>query len=133
MDEKLKKGLTNLFDDETYVGDFESFTDKSKEYILCASIWYKDLELKRPEVLEPIGFRPYNVNRGVVFSGWRHPNCLYQMVALTGKPQHEVGEEVQGFLTNKNRFVDREEAAIIAYNSRQIKEKTDRLYSEDIY
>ena len=103
------------------------------EYILCAAIWYKDLELKRPEVLEPRGFRPYNVDRGIVFGGWRHLNCLYQMVALTGKAQHEVGEEIQGFITNKNLFVNRKDGAKIAFNAGQTKELLGYLYSEDLY
>ena len=112
---------------------FNDFIKNSGEYILCASIWYKDLELKRPDVLEPNGFRPYNVNKGIVFSGWRHHNCLYQMVAMTGKAQHEVGEEIQGFLTSKNRFVDREEGAKIAYEAGQIGDDIKILYSEDLY
>lgn len=98
------------------------------ETILCAAIWYKELPT-------PV-FRPENVDVGIVFSGHRHPDCLHQMVAMTGKKQHEVGEEIQGFLTNKNRFVDREEGARIALKSGQVKElifSKRLLYSEDLY
>lgn len=55
---------------------------------------------------------------------------------MTGKSQHEAGEEVQGFLTNKNRFVGRKEAAQIALSSGQIKKlnfSSESLYSEDLY
>ena len=104
-----------------------------KEYILCAAIWYKDLPLLRPDVLEPRGFSPYNVDRGIVFCGWRHMNCLYQMVAITGLMQHEAGEEIQGFLTNTNRFVDRKEAGDIAFKAGQIDKENNHLYAEDIY
>lgn len=104
-----------------------------REYILCAAIWYKDLPLKRPDVLEPRGFSPYNIDRGIVFCGWRHPNCLYQMVAITGLMQHEAGEEIQGFLTNTNRFVDRKEAGEIAFKAGQIDKESNCLYSEDLY
>ena len=112
------------------------------DYILCAAIWYKDLELKKPHVLESRGFRPYNVDRGIVFSGWRHPNCLYQMVAITGLSQWQAGEEVQGFLTSKNLFVTRNEAAKIARDAKQLNTRinwekanwdTVSLYSEDLY
>lgn len=99
-----------------------------KEIIICSAIWYKELPT-------PV-YRPINVNEGIVFCGHRHTHCLYQMVAMTGKRQCEVGEEVQGFLTNKNRFVDRFEGAKIALSSGQIKELTyskKRLYSEDIF
>lgn len=105
------------------------------EKILCAAIWYKNPPLKKPEILDVQGFRPYNVDVGIVISGWRHPNCIAQIVALTGlrSVESEIGEYIQGFLTNKNRFVDRGEAAIIAYNEKQILKPTSELYSEDLY
>jgi hypothetical protein len=106
-----------------------------KEYILCAAIWYKDFPLQKDDF--PNGFcRPLNCDRGIVFAGHRHHNCLYQMVAVTGKAQHEMGEEVQGFLTNKNRFVTREEAVKIAVEAGQIEKPEyhdDKLFSEDLY
>jgi hypothetical protein len=101
--------------------------------ILCAAIWYKELPLLKPEVLEPRGFSPYNVDKGIVFCGWRHSNCIYQKVAVTGLRDSESGENVQGFLTSDNRFVDREEGAVIALNAGQIKEQKKRLFSEDLY
>jgi len=106
------------------------------ELIICSSIWYKDLKLKRPDILD--GFRPVNVDRGVVFSGWRHPNCMYQMCAIFGlrSVKSEVGEFVQGFTTSKNRFVDRKEGYLISKLSNQLKddfEGKDTLFSEDIY
>jgi len=110
-----------------------------KEYILCSAIWYKDLPLKKPEILENRGFRPYNIDRGVVICGWRHGNCIYQMVAITGLRSipAEAGEEVQGFLTNKNRFVDRKEGYEIAESSGQLNGRSRgpsrSLYSEDLY
>ncbi len=109
--------------------------DEIPEYILCAAVWYKDLPMKRPEVLDNRGFRPYNVDRGVVVSGWRHGNCIYQMVAITGLRSipAEAGEEVQGFLTSRNRFVDRKEAGEIAFANGQTDELKTTLYSEDLY
>jgi len=105
-----------------------------KERILCAAIWYKDMPLIRDDM--PNGFiRPLNCERGIVFSGHRHHNCLYQMVALTGKAQHEVGEHVQGFLTSTNRFVDRKEGMMIALKNDQVINPyhSDTLFSEDLY
>lgn len=60
---------------------------------------------------------------------------MYQMVAITGKRSKpiEVGEIVQGFLTNKNRFVDRKEGGEIAFAAGQIKELKRHLFSEDLY
>lgn len=88
---------------------------KDDEYILCSAVWYDKAPLEREEVLRIRGFSPYNVDRGIVFSGWRHANCIYQAVAIFGKPACELGEVEQGFLTSKNRFVGREEAGQIAF------------------
>ena len=105
------------------------------EYVICAAIWYKKLNLIKPEALDPRGFRPYNVDEGVVIGGWRHMNCMYQMVAITGLRDCEAGESIQGFLTSKNRFLSREEAMILAKEMGQV-EKTinsTKLFSEDLY
>ena len=99
------------------------------EKIICSAIWYKELPLKKPNM----GFRPYNVDEGIVFCGWRHPNCMYQMVAIYGMKNHEVGESIQGFLTSKNRFVDREEGAEIHVRNGGKLNYGNQLYSEDIY
>lgn len=101
---------------------------KPQETIICSAIWYKELPT-------PV-FKPVNVDKGIVFCGHRHVHCLHQMVIMTGKRQCEVGEEIQGFLTNVNRFVDRIEGAKIALACKQIIELNygkDKLYSEDLY
>lgn len=105
-----------------------------KEYILCAAIWYKEIPLKKelPQVL------PINCDKGLVVLGHRHGQCMWTMDCLTGlrsvtNAPDGVGEYIQGFLTNTNRFVSREEAAQIAIDSKQIKQHTITLYSEDLY
>lgn len=105
------------------------------EKILCSSIWYKDLPLKRTFEHNVL---PVNIGKGVVFCGFRHTHCMYSMISVTGKRsvESEVGEYEQGFLTSKNRFVDREEAWIIAEREGQIKQQSrghGTLYSEDLY
>jgi hypothetical protein len=104
------------------------------ERIVCSAIWYKDFPLVKDDPI-PDGFiRPFNCDKGIVFCGLRHHNCLYQMVAITGKYQHQAGEEVQGFLTTKNRFVDRKEGAKIHIaNGGTLEYSSDTLYSEDLY
>jgi hypothetical protein len=104
--------------------------NNESEYLLCSAIWYKDLKTQRA--------LPFNCNRGVVICGWRHGNIIQTLIALTGKRtvtfgENAAGEFEQGFLTNKNRFVDREEAAEIAFNSGQTKEKKNYLFSEDVW
>lgn len=105
------------------------------EYILCAAIWYKDIPIKKKIASYA---RPINIGYGLVFCGHRHPHCIYTMVSVTGLRSVEnavdgVGRYVQGFLTSKNRFVNRAEAAIIAFKIGQIKEYTSQLHSEDLY
>lgn len=104
-------------------------TDKEK--ILCAAIWYKDIELKR--VFEH-NVLPLNCDKGLVFCGHRHPHCMYSMVSVTGLSAGDKGDYVEGFLTSKNRFVDREEAAIIhVANGGKLNYNYNRLFSEDLY
>lgn len=100
------------------------------EKILCAAIWYKDLP------------KPFltcvNTDNGVVLCGHRHGHIIAQMKALTELrtvtfAEDGVGEHEQGFLTNTNRFVNREEAAEIAFHAGQTTEKLITLYSEDLY
>lgn len=106
----------------------------TKEIILCAAIWYKEIPLKK--VIE--GVLPKNCDKGLVISGHRHGQCMWVMGCLTGLrsvtfAEDGVGEYIQGFLTNTNRFVDREEAGRIAFVAEQTKELKERLYSEDLY
>lgn len=60
---------------------------------------------------------------------------IFLISALSGLrlARSEIGKCVQGFLTNKNRFVDRDETSIIAYNEKQILKPTTKLYFEDLY
>lgn len=108
------------------------------EYILCAAIWYKELdEMSNKWLPNVLGFmRPKNINKGIVICGYRHPSCMYTMVAITGKRSvtTECGEYVQGFLTSHNRFVDRTEAAkLFVLEGGKLKYSTQELYSEDLY
>ena len=105
------------------------------EKILCAAIWYRDLKLKK---IFDCNVLPINCDRGIVFCGFRHPQCMYSMSSMTGLRCCEVKEYKQGFLTNKNRFVNRKDALEIAKNAGQIKDGIDpnkltRLHSEDLY
>lgn len=104
---------------------------KKEEYILCAAIWFDDGEKHIHQ--------PKNIETGLVLCGWRH-HCIFpQMGGLfhsmpTVKERIEKGiKETQGFITNTNRFVDRIEAAKIAFEAKQIKEPLKYLKSEDIY
>ena len=107
------------------------------EKILCAAIWYKDIPLKK--VIS--GVLPKNCDRGLVVLGHRHGQCMWTMGSLTGlrsvtNAVDGVGKYKQGFLTNLNRFVDRQEAWEIAKKANQIIKVSGgegTLYSEDLY
>ena len=100
--------------------------DTKGEYILCAATWFDD----NKQYL----YQPKNINTGLVFCGHRH-GCIFQQIGGTVKERQDIGiyQKEQGFLTNLNRFVDREEAAQIAFDSGQIETPKDTLFSEDIY
>lgn len=100
-----------------------------QEKILCAAIWYK--EQPKSAIL------PLNVDKGVVVAGLRHAYCIASFVALTGKRSvlTECGEYVQGFITTKDRFVDRKEAMLLAREAGQVPktQSFEELFSEDLY
>lgn len=65
-----------------------------------------------------------------IMCGKRHSDILKLMYDLGIEYQKP---EEQGFLTSYDTFVDREQAAIIAYTSGQIKERKKILFSEDLW
>lgn len=97
------------------------------EYLLCSAIWFDD-------DIDTYVHQPRNIKTGFVVCGRRHHNCFTTVAMLMGiRKERLTKEEVQGFLTNKDRFVNREEAAQIALASGQIKEPKKRLFSEDVW
>lgn len=101
-----------------------------QEYIICAANFYDD-NVERTS-------RPTNIKTGFVTCGHRHHNCIGTFAEIYGFPYNEKALEIrnteeQGFMTSKNRFVDRKEAGIIAYNAKQTETLIERLHSEDLY
>ena len=96
------------------------FVMNDKEFILCSAINYN----------------------GTIISGFRHSDCYKVLKELFAEPVLP-GREHQGFLTSKNRFVDRKEGWKIAKENNQIKyglkasenedENESILISENLY
>ena len=93
------------------------------EYILCAAVHFRD-EIKREH-------QPKNIESGIVVCGRRHHNALMTLFEFAKEPKSEKVK--QGFITNKDRFVDRKEAAQIAYKCGQISKEQKTLFSEDLW
>lgn len=110
--------------------------DNTKEYVLCAAIWYKD------GTQAPRGMIAQNISDGVVIGQWRHGNCINVRATnplwnakrfaeragddgniLTFEDTKKYFEEVDGFITSEGRFVDRWQAAELAIKSGQITEE----------
>ena len=111
--------------------------NNSKEWILCAAIWYKD------GTEAPRGMIAQNIDSGVVIGQWRHGNCIniratnplwnkktlkersdrenqaVPMRISSETPDIEYGY-VDGFLTSKGRFVDRWQGMAVAYLAGQV-------------
>lgn len=108
-----------------------------KEFIICAANHYDDGEIHL--------YQPNNINSGFVTCGRRHHNCIGTFAQIVGFPYSESAyairkTEIQGFLTNTNRFVSRKEAFQIARLANQInspnkgeQENSIGLTSEDLY
>lgn len=114
--------------------------DNSREYIICAAIWYQD------GTEAPRGMIAQNIRTGVVIGQWRHGNCINVRATnivwnqkvldklidnneefLGGeKPcpgEHPPFRYVDGFLTSKGNFVDRWQAMKLAYEAGQVPKK----------
>lgn len=124
--------------------------DNSKEYILCAAIWYKD------GTEAPRGLIAQNIDTGVVIGQWRHGNCInvrstnpvWNAKKLAERKNEtpmitkyedtlEYYDYVDGFLTSEGRFVDRWQGMKIAYEAGQVDERRafrdpERLESDAI-
>ena len=111
----------------------------TKEYIICAAIWYQD---------DIVRFnQPRNVESGIVVGGWRHGNCIsilktmfydnYQTNEEDDKKRiHVLNNQTQGFLTSKGNFIDRIVGLKMAKESNQLLNPDNigsELFSEDIY
>lgn len=124
--------MTNDPAKETYFKMVES----QPELIICSAVWFDHPEYQDIH-------RPMNLESGMVVAGMRHHNIWQTISLLMGKENKErrlefVNSRVaDGFLTNKNRFVDRKEAAELALMNGQTTleriRKIDFLYSEDLY
>lgn len=95
-----------------------------KEYILCAAIHFNDSK----EYLH----QPKNIKEGFVLCGRRHHNCITNLTVF-GKKMADYKDKTQGFITSKDKFVNRSEASIIAEQAGQIKACNGTLFSEDLY
>ena len=96
------------------------------EKIICSAIWFDDNK--------KYDHQPKNINGGFIVCDMRHHNCFQTLAILSNDiNKHIKFEKEQGFLTTENRFVTREEAAIIAKESNQIDREIYKPYSEDLY
>ena len=108
-----------------------------KEFIICSAIHYDDGK--------QYTHQPKNITSGFVVCGRRHHNCITTM-GITMANRHdelEAMNDVQGFMTNTDRFVDRREGYFIAKDAGQLLHNmhdesnlqlvSEDLYSEDLY
>lgn len=99
------------------------------EKILCAAILFDDGK----EYVH----QPKNIQTGFVVCGRRHHNCYATLVAVLGDDKWVETkidfEQTQGFVTSLDRFVDRKEAAKIAFKAEQIDTQHTILISEHLY
>jgi len=111
--------------------------ESQPELIICSAIWFDHPEYQDEH-------RPMNLERGMVVAGMRHHNIRQTISLLMGRKKNQTkylefvnSRVAEGFLTNKNRFVDRKEAAELALRNGQTTleriRKIDFLYSEDLY
>jgi len=105
--------------------DWARLQELSKERILCAAIWFKDGK--------KYDMQPVNIDSGYITTGYRHGECYTHVLIF--EADVEKLKKTSGFLTSKNRFVDREEGFKIAKDVNQLIDSNAGpiLISEDLY
>ena len=94
------------------------------EKVLCAAIHFDDGDFHYHQ--------PINISTGFILAGYRHGSILGAAHAVGCKVPFK--NQTQGFLTNKNRFLNRLEALILVRTTGQCTpEFENELYSEDLY
>ena len=96
-----------------------------QEYLLCAAIHYNDG--KKYE------HQPKNITSGIVVCGRRHHNCYITLASLLGDKYDVKLTHNQGFVTSKDRYLERKEAAQVAYKCGQISNEQKTIFSEDVW
>ena len=96
------------------------------EYVMCSANYYDDGKDHH--------FQPYNIDKGFVVCGWRHACCGMSYMAAN-KDADRWDDCVQGFLTTKNRFLNRDEALELVKNNGQLTKPLlgSELTSEDLW
>jgi len=103
------------------------------EYILCAANHYDD-GLKYDH-------QPRNIQQGFVITGRRHHNCILTFSVIAKLKDPEGMKKlpcIQGFLTSKDRFLNRQDSYDLAITCGQLKGEAIKkvrtvLMSEDLW
>lgn len=101
----------------------------SHEKVMCSAILVHDHSIKCIH-------KPTNIEKGLVITGYRHCDCFEVISRIYPRDVFIKHGHTQGFLTNKNRFVDRVEAKLIATQTNQLLERAsngNELFSEDVW
>lgn len=87
-----------------------------------------ETQMKELEIIVHAAIRS---NSGMIILGKSHANCFYTLRNI-GDDYSKKADD-QGFMTSKGRYVQRDEAAKIAFNANQIEKPTPYLFSEDLW
>ena len=72
------------------------------------------------------------LRNGVIWTGKRHGDVILKIIAECGREAAPV-KDIQGFVTECGKFLDRKEAARVAFEAGQVPELYNVLMSEDLY
>lgn len=68
----------------------------------------------------------------LILTGKNHADIIWTVSVVYKESEVKVTQNMQGFVTSEGRFVNRREAAEIAYIAKQITKRKKELFSEDI-
>jgi hypothetical protein len=81
--------------------------------------------------IEKIWLAAIRLDNGLIFTGNNHGYCILTSYRINHL-EEKITQRKQGFVTDQFRFVDRAEAAKIAFAAGQIDKEVAVLISEDL-
>jgi hypothetical protein len=73
------------------------------------------------------------MNDGYIVKGHRHNDCIRTAMGIPRYKKDKSTMLEQGFVDSRNRFLNREQSATIAFWSEQIDTPLKTLFSENLY
>ena len=131
-----EEAMVKAYEVDAKCGQFEEGTEYGVSTVLVKD--GADVNIKEEEIKEIVICAAVIAKDGKIVKGHRHNDAIRTLHGMVGYEQEKVDTRHQGFITSKNRYVDRREGLRIQLAQGIPSADKDgyrygELYSEDLY